>query len=111
MNRGELRGYVRGILGEPDPANSYWLDSDLNNYINRGYEDVIAQAELLHCISKTSSKVATLATMPEAGMYSQPLDTLMINRLFYLDPVSLEWTPIPVKTEEEMDREATNWFI
>jgi hypothetical protein len=106
----DLRQYTRLLLGETDPTNSFWADADLNNFINRGYEDVVTSGELLQSSSKMSSIAATAATMPDAAIYPIPVSVLMLTRIFYFDPVQNQWTLLQPKTELELDKQSSGWF-
>ena len=79
MDRATLRAYVRRLLAEQTATTSFWSDADLNDYINRAYEEVVTVAELLHCTSLGNS---------QAGIQEYPLpkDTLGVVRVFYKDP-------------------------
>ncbi len=96
MNRGEIRAYARRLLAEQTAADSFWSDADLNDYINRAYEEVVTVAELLHCTSLGNS---------QAGVqeYPFPKDTLGVVRVFYLDPADGKFKEVHYRSLEDMD--------
>src|SRR5574340_559931 len=91
MQKSDLRSYTRLILAETDPTTSYWSDSDIDTFVQRGYEDVCILGELLQCVSKSKTFIASAATMPDDGMYAIPIDMLRILRLFVFDSVNVKW--------------------
>lgn len=76
MNRGEIRQLVRQLLSEADADDSFWPDERLNLFIQSAYQQIVVDAELMQCTSKTPS-VAGQAD------YQLPSDALLVLRVWY----------------------------
>lgn len=97
MTRGEIRDLVRQMLAEQNADDSFWSDSTLNMYIQSAYNQIVLDAELMHCTSKTPS-------VAEQADYQIPSDALLVLRVWY-DGEKLEKT-----SPEELDDLDPGWL-
>jgi hypothetical protein len=94
----QLRAHTRRKLAEQTASTSFWSDTDLDDFINRAYEQVISEAELLQCDS-------TATSVAGQQQYSVPSDALRILRIYFQGRDG----PLEPKTLSEMDLGDPAW--
>lgn len=106
MNRGALRTLTRRYLAETIPAESFWDDPTLNDFIDRSHEEVVSRAELLHC---TSEGGVVFVSGEVHGEYLFPKDTLRVVRMFYALEADKKYKRVADSSLEELDLHDPEW--
>lgn len=97
MTRREIRDLVRQMLAETSADDSFWQDSQLNLFINSAYQQIVLDAELMHCTSTTPS-------VAEQADYQIPADALLVLRVWY------DGEKLKKSSPEELDDLDPGWL-
>lgn len=92
-----IRTDVRARLDEAGTGR-FWLDSELNQWINAGVRDVARKSETIQSFNTTINAV------PNQAKYSLPQDVIRVNRIEYVPTGTNQNYPIQPSTYQEMDQ-------
>lgn len=106
MNRGALRLFTRRLLAETIASESFWDEPTLNDFLDRGHEEVVSRAELLHC---TSTGGVVFVSGEVHGEYLFPKDALRVVRLFYALSSDKKYKRLDDSTIEQLDLHDPEW--
>lgn len=106
MTRAQIRTLTRRLLAEQVPAESFWDNPTLDDFIDRGHEEVCVRAELLHC---TSIGGVVFVQGEVHGEYLFPKDALRVVRLFYALSADKKYKRVDDTTIEQLDLADPEW--
>jgi hypothetical protein len=110
MNRGTIRGLIRKRLG--DAGGAFWTDTELNNIINYGCNDISYRTKCLRtngyltsvsCVSSTASLASN-----EYNLSNNFTNIYSVEETYFLQD-GTDWARLEPTTRGELDRETPGW--
>lgn len=103
MTLAQLRVFTRRLLNEVSATDSFWEESDLDDYLNRGNE-------LFHALTEIRESSSTYSSVASQLEYPLKTEVIRPKRVHFLDPTTSKFKKLTVLTIEELELEDEAWF-